>query len=143
MVDLNKEYIIENEAAMAKFAAQLASQIKSPHIIYLQGELGAGKTTFTRYFLKSLGYEGPVRSPTFTLIEPYEINGQKLFHVDLYRLHSPEEIEFMGLRDYFTNDVIGLIEWPERAEGLLPSPDLICKIIIQGTGRIVKLNEPT
>lgn len=139
LIDLNKEYDIENEEALAKFAAQLASQIKAPCIIYLKGELGAGKTTLTRYFLKALGYEGSVRSPTFTLIEPYEINAQKLFHVDLYRLHSPEEIEFMGLRDYFTNDVIGLIEWPERAEGLLPSPDLICQITIQGTGRLVRL----
>lgn len=140
MIDLNKDYPIADEDAMAEFAAKLAAQIKSPSIIYLQGELGAGKTTFTRYFLRALGYQGPVRSPTFTLIESYEINHQKLFHVDLYRIHSPEEIEFMGLRDYFTDDVIGLIEWPERAEGLLPSPDLICKIKIQGTGRLVSLH---
>lgn len=139
MIDLNKDYLIEDEEAMAKIATQLATQVKPPYIIYLQGELGAGKTTFTRYFLKALGYEGPVKSPTFTLIEPYEIHGQKLFHVDLYRLHSPEEIEFMGLRDYFTDDVIGLIEWPERSEELLPSPNLTCEIKIQGNARLVTL----
>lgn len=124
---------------MAAFAAKLAAAVKPPCIIYLKGELGAGKTTLTRGFLRALGHEGPVRSPTFTLIEPYEINGQKIFHVDLYRLNDPEEIEFMGLRDYFTNDVIGLIEWPERANALLPSPDLVCEIAIHDTARIIRM----
>ncbi len=124
---------------MADFAAKLAAEVKAPCIIYLQGELGAGKTTLTRGFLRALGYQGPVRSPTFTLIESYEINGQKIFHVDLYRLHSPEEIEFIGLRDYFTDDVIGLIEWPERAAGLLPAPDLICEMAIHGMGRSIRV----
>jgi tRNA threonylcarbamoyladenosine biosynthesis protein TsaE len=142
LIDLNKEIIIESENAMAEFAATLAAQIKPPYIIYLKGELGAGKTTLTRGFLRALGHQGPVRSPTFTLIESYEINGQKIFHVDLYRLHSPEEIEFIGLRDYFSEDVIGLIEWPERAQGLLPSPDLICEIEIHGTMRVVRLQQP-
>jgi tRNA threonylcarbamoyladenosine biosynthesis protein TsaE len=137
LADLNREIIIENEAAMAEFAAQLASEIKAPCIIYLKGELGAGKTTLTRGFLRALGYEGPVRSPTFTLIESYEIQDQKVFHVDLYRLHSPEEIEFIGLREYFTEDVIGLIEWPERALELLPPPDIICEIKIQGSSRSI------
>lgn len=137
MIDLNKEIIIENEAAMAEFAAKLAAQAKAPCIIYLKGELGAGKTTLTRGFLRALGHQGPVRSPTFTLIESYELSGQKIFHVDLYRLHDPEEIEFIGLRDYFTEDVIGLIEWPERAIDLLPPPDLICEISIHPKGRLI------
>lgn len=137
MIDLNKEILIENEEAMAKFAAKLAAEVKAPCIIYLKGELGAGKTTLTRGFLRALGHQGPVRSPTFTLIESYELNGQKIFHVDLYRLHDPEEIEYIGLRDYFTEDVIGLIEWPERAIDLLPPADLICEISIHPKGRMI------
>jgi tRNA threonylcarbamoyladenosine biosynthesis protein TsaE len=142
LIDLNKEILLEDEAATTAFAQKLAAQIKAPCIIYLQGELGAGKTTLTRGFLRALGYQGPVRSPTFTLIESYEINGQKIFHVDLYRLHDPEEIEFIGLRDYFTGDVIGLIEWPERAAGLLPAPDLVCELAIRDTGRVAQLRKP-
>ncbi len=142
MIDLNREITLDDEAATSRFAAELATLVKAPCIIYLQGELGAGKTTLTRGFLRALGHQGPVRSPTFTLIESYEINNQKIFHVDLYRLHSAEEIEFIGLRDYFTEDIIGLIEWPERALDLLPQPDLICEVKIHGTGRVVKLRTP-
>lgn len=142
MIELNKEIFLEDEAATHEFASKLAVQIQAPCILYLQGDLGAGKTTLTRGFLRALGYHGPVRSPTFTLIESYDINQQKIFHVDLYRLNSPEEIEFIGLRDYFTDDVIGLIEWPERAIDLLPPPDFICELKIHKNGRMVKLRKP-
>lgn len=124
---------------MAEFAGKIAAQVRPPYIIYLQGELGAGKTTLARGFLRALGHQGPVRSPTFTLIETYELADLKIFHVDLYRLNDPEEIEFIGLRDYFANDVIGLIEWPERAAGLLPPANLVCNIAIQGSARVVRL----
>ncbi|MDQ2993863.1 MAG: tRNA (adenosine(37)-N6)-threonylcarbamoyltransferase complex ATPase subunit type 1 TsaE [Pseudomonadota bacterium] len=130
---------IESEAAMHEFSAKLAAQVKAPCIIYLQGELGAGKTTLTRGFLRALGYDGPVKSPTFTLIETYEVNDKKIFHVDLYRLTDPDELEFIGLSDYFTNDTIGLIEWPERGADFLPAPDLICRITIEDDHRIIQI----
>ena len=131
---------IPNEQAMLDFGAQLAAALKPPCIIYLQGDLGAGKTTLTRGILRAMGHEGPVRSPTYTLIESYEPKGQKVFHIDLYRLHDPEELEYIGIRDYFTDDVIGLIEWPERAEGHIPTADLVCDIEITGDSRIINLH---
>jgi len=142
LIELNKEIFLKDEVATNEFAAKLAAQVHAPCILYLQGELGAGKTTLTRGFLRSLGYQGPVRSPTFTLIESYDINNQRIFHVDLYRLNNPEEIEFIGLRDYFTDDVIGIIEWAERATDLLPPPNYICELKIHETGRMAKLCKP-
>lgn len=136
--DLPAVVRIENEAAMNAFAAKLAQQVQPPCIIYLQGELGAGKTTLTRGFLRALGYEGKVKSPTFTLIESYDIDNHKVFHVDLYRLTSPDELEFLGLGEYFTEESIGIIEWPERGEGFLPPPNLVCRITIEGDQRVVQ-----
>ncbi len=137
--DLPQIVRIENEAAMYTFAEKLATQVKSPCIIYLQGELGAGKTTLTRGFLRALGYEGKVKSPTFTLVETYDIDHKKIFHVDLYRLTDPDELEFLGLSDYFTEDAIGLIEWPERGAGYLPPPDIICRITIEAEQRVIQI----
>ncbi len=96
--------------------------------IAIEGELGAGKTTFVSGVLGSAGVRGPVRSPTYTLIEPYELAGRSLYHLDLYRLTDPSEIEPLGLRDLLTPGSILLIEWPSRAEGRIPPPDLALAI---------------
>lgn len=117
--------------------AKLAQKSKSGDVIYLIGELGAGKTTLVRGFLRSLGHKGKVKSPTYTLVEPYEIVGKKIYHFDLYRLLDPEELEHIGIRDYFTDKSICLIEWPERAYNMLPSANIICTIEIIELGRKV------
>ncbi|MBD3647152.1 MAG: tRNA (adenosine(37)-N6)-threonylcarbamoyltransferase complex ATPase subunit type 1 TsaE [Pseudomonadales bacterium] len=99
------------------------------------GELGAGKTTLCRGIRRGLGIEGAVKSPTFTLVEPYETPTLRIFHFDLYRLEDPEELEYIGVDDYFGDDCRCLIEWPERGEGYLPACDLGIRLEIAADGR--------
>ncbi len=127
--------LLRHEQATRDIAAQIASICAHPCIIYLQGELGAGKTTFCRGFLRALGVEGAIKSPTYTLVEPYETKTGKVFHFDLYRLSDSDELEYIGLRDYLESDAICLFEWPERGQPSLPKPDLNLKFEMLGDGR--------
>jgi len=111
--------------------------------IHLSGQLGAGKTTLVRGLVHALGIEAPVKSPTYTLVEPYTHAAIKLYHFDLYRLGDGDELEYLGARDTFAERALRVIEWPERAEGWLPKPDLQVQLAIVGSGREARVSAQT
>jgi tRNA threonylcarbamoyladenosine biosynthesis protein TsaE len=148
-MDSNFTLDLVDEAATLYFAATLAKAIQPNLTIYLHGDLGAGKTTLVRGLLHTLGYVGKVKSPTYTLVEPYEIrynviSSLMLYHFDLYRFNDEEEWESAGFRDYFNANSVCVIEWPEKAKNILPTPDLnisfSMKNIGQCMGRTIKIS---
>lgn len=134
---------IGSAADMEALGRRLAAASRPGLRMHLQGELGAGKTTLVRGFLRGLGHPGRVKSPTYTLVEPYLIDNKRIYHFDLYRLAEPEELEAIGVRDYLDGHSLCLIEWPERAAALLGEPDLLLAISLEGQGRRVRLAAPT
>jgi tRNA threonylcarbamoyladenosine biosynthesis protein TsaE len=134
----------EATIAMGNTLAQLIkNELKQGVIVYLYGELGAGKTTLTRGFVQAMGHKGNVKSPTYTLVEPYELDPWNVYHFDLYRLGDPEELEYMGIRDYFGENSCCFIEWPEKGEGLLPKPDLVITMEYVGAKRQITFESKT
>ncbi|MDH4133256.1 MAG: tRNA (adenosine(37)-N6)-threonylcarbamoyltransferase complex ATPase subunit type 1 TsaE [Gammaproteobacteria bacterium] len=133
----------DSPEAMEALGARLASQLPPGIVLHLHGTLGAGKTTLVRGILHGLGYRGTVKSPTYTLVEPYSIDGKAVYHFDLYRLKDPEELEFLGIRDYLEGQGICLIEWAGRGESLLPPPDVDVHIERDTEGRAVRLTART
>lgn len=126
---------LDDAGATEAFGRRLAACQQPGLLIFLNGDLGAGKTTLVRGYLRGLGHQGPVKSPTYTLIEPYETGQGHLYHLDLYRLSDPEELEWIGLRDLFDGQSVCLIEWPQRGEGMLPEPDVVICLTVEGRGR--------
>lgn len=132
--------IILSEKEMLLLGQEIANFYPKGSVLYLSGELGSGKTTLVRGFLRGLGYRGLVKSPTYSLIEIYKLSTVEIVHVDLYRLEEPEEYLNLGLSDYLKNDSILLIEWPEKSEKFLPFRTLWIKINIRDKKRIVKFS---
>jgi len=151
--NLPEQLQIKDEQAMINFAVSLVKWLSLGTVIYLKGDLGAGKTTFVRAVLRSLGYQGSVKSPTFTIVESYSLDNNifydynglevnvkpnshnktlnnkiSIYHFDLYRLEDPEELEYMGIRDYLDGSSIVFVEWPEKGYGVFPKADLIINI---------------
>ena len=129
---------VPNEAAAAAVAARFAASVAPPCVIWLQGDLGAGKTLFARAFIHALGYEGYVKSPSYGLLETYRAGGIHVLHLDLYRIEDPEELEFLAIRDLFDANTVLLVEWPDRGGTLLPVADLVLHFYEQGETRGIR-----
>lgn len=138
------QFTLTTHEAMEAWGSALSKQLSAPAIVYLNGNLGAGKTTLVRGFLRGLGHQGAVKSPTYTIVESYPFAGFECFHFDLYRMADPEELEAMGIRDYMHDKAICMIEWPERGEGVLAEADIVIDIEILEIGRQlrVRVNNP-
>jgi tRNA threonylcarbamoyladenosine biosynthesis protein TsaE len=132
------EQLVKSAQQMMVLGGKIADTFPQGGLVFLHGDLGTGKTTLVRGLLRHLGFTGTVKSPTYTLVEPYDINGRELYHFDLYRLADPEELEYMGVRDYLSSNALCLIEWPEKAQGFLPQENL--NIYLHHAGEMRRVN---
>ncbi|MFP4154630.1 MAG: tRNA (adenosine(37)-N6)-threonylcarbamoyltransferase complex ATPase subunit type 1 TsaE [Halothiobacillaceae bacterium] len=130
---------LPDEQATVLLGTRLAGAIDGPGCIHLEGTLGAGKSTLVRALLRARGVSGAIRSPTYTLVEPYEVDGRPWLHLDLYRLADPEEVHYLGVLDEAGSALL-LVEWPCRGRGVLPAPDLVVRLEIAGAGRVARLD---
>ncbi len=128
-------FFVADAEATESFGACLYQVMAPGVVIYLEGQLGAGKTTLVRGFLKKAGFSGSIKSPTYTLVETYKLPPFAVTHFDLYRLQDPEELEWLGFRDYLQGESVCFVEWPEKGQGFLPPPDLVIQIEYQVQGR--------
>lgn len=134
-----EEILLPNEQSTLALGSKLARQCAIPAIIFLYGELGAGKTTLVRGFLQALGYTEKVKSPSYNLVEHYDIQGKSIFHFDFYRVNDPRELDFIGIQDFWQPSSIFIVEWPEKVAHLLPPANLACYLEWWQEGRKVKI----
>lgn len=132
---MNGKLFLADEFQTLAFGQRLAQACEGRGLITLHGDLGSGKTTLSRGLIQALGHTGAVKSPTYTLVEPYDLPSARVLHYDLYRLNDPEELTFLGVRDFLGADILTLVEWPERAGKLLPPADLAIFLAVEGSGR--------
>ncbi len=130
---------LETEEDTHQFGALLGKHLSAPLVCYLKGDLGVRKTRLVRAVIQSLGYDGNVKSPTYTLVEPYQLQGTHIYHFDLYRISDPEELDFFGIRDYFDYQSVSFIEWPDKGKGWLNAADLTISLEFNGDGRKLQL----
>ena len=132
--------LIATPAQMEALGARIIQQLSTPAIVYLSGELGAGKTTLVRGALRSLGYQGLVKSPTFTLVESYSLPAYQIHHFDLYRISDPEELDFIGIREYASESSILFFEWPQKGQNFIPPPSITIELEHAGDARYATIN---
>ena len=133
------KFELTSEKEMLALGATLARLLHGEGVLHLSGDLGVGKTTLCRGILRAMGHSGAVKSPTFTLVEPYQFSTSEVYHFDLYRLADPGELEYIGIDEYFGNNKLCLIEWPEKAIGYLPQHDLEITIDVLSEKRIIEV----
>ncbi len=131
---------LADAAATDCFGQQLASALPESAVVFLRGDLGAGKTSLARAMLRGLGVQGPIKSPTYTLVERYRLNAGEAVHLDLYRIAEASELEFLGLQDLMPEVRLWLVEWPDHGLRALPTPDLEIALSVAGEGREIRLD---
>jgi tRNA threonylcarbamoyladenosine biosynthesis protein TsaE len=131
--------VLQNVEETEQLGAELYESLPHKYLVFLQGDLGSGKTTLVRGYLRAAGYAGTVKSPTYNIVEEYTFAGNKIYHFDLYRLNDPEELEFLGISDYFKQDSVCFIEWPDKGQGFLPKPDAVITLAVKGSGRVAEI----
>jgi tRNA threonylcarbamoyladenosine biosynthesis protein TsaE len=136
---MSRELFLADADATEALGAALARSRPARAVIYLEGDLGAGKSTLARALLRALGVTGAIRSPTYTLVERYPVPGGEAAHLDLYRLAAASELDFLGLDELSAEAGLWLVEWPDRGQGGLPPPDLRLRLAVEGAGRRVRL----
>lgn len=140
MPDADRSEYLADEAATLAFGRSLLSLLDGAPLVFLHGQLGAGKTTLVRGILRAWGYSGSVKSPTYTLLEPYEVDGRTIYHFDLYRIGDSEELDFIGIDELMDADAIKFVEWPELGSGRLPDPDVDIRLSLEGEGRRIEVS---
>jgi len=136
--DVTAVFELPDEAATQSVGEKLAPALQPGMVVFLEGDLGVGKTSLSRALIRALGHAGAVKSPTYSLVEVYVISSLYLYHFDFYRFESPEEFLDAGFDEYFNDTALCLVEWPERAQGCLPPADLRLRLYHAGVGRVLE-----
>ena len=134
------QFHLADTDATEQFGAALLPYLQEKSLIFLHGELGAGKTTLVRGLLRRAGITGAIKSPTYAVIEEYSASNRKIFHFDLYRLADPQELEWIGIDDYLAQSALCLIEWPSKGKGVLPEADIHITLNHQNDGRLAQIS---